>query len=253
MTICVAIKCKALTNKEFKPSLLFASDTQESSMYLKRSVTKIRTIFGGEPKKHKAKCGFVVASAGDALVIDEVLFDIENLLRDKVDPDEDPSVSLVVWRKEIGNLAYASYKKYKERNVSNPTFELLLGGADKFSTILYVSSDGKNRILEKFGMIGSGRITGGELLLNEFLKDDMIDLEAAHLAALVVTIVGHIDLSVGGEPDIRICFDRTIWVPKEIAFKEILKASELRWSLLKSVWWKMQEDNTVESKLKKLV
>lgn len=129
----------------------------------------------------------------------------------------------------------------------------MLGTADEFSTILYITSDGKNQILDKFGIVGSGRITGGELLLSEFLRENINEVEAANLAALIVTTVGRVDLSVGGEPDIRFCRDRMAWVYEEESFKRILGTSESRWSLLKKVWWRMQEDKTVESKLKNLV
>jgi len=255
MTICLVIKCKRIVDNEEKPSLLFASDTQESSLFLKRSVTKIRTIYGPEPKeKEKERWNMLVASAGDALIIDEVVEDIAFFLREKIDPDKDtPSISLAVYRKEIGDLAFATYKKYKDRDVETFHFELLIGTADKFSTILYVTNEGKNQVLDKFGLIGSGRITGGELLINEFLKESISEEEATSLAALVVTTVGHIDLSVGGGPDIRICHDRIVWVYKKPAFDEILKASESRWKLINRLWWKMQEDSSVEGKLEKLI
>jgi len=209
---------------------------------------------GQAPKKHKDSWHVLVGSAGDSMVIDEALFDIAVLLREKIDPDiESPSVALDVWRKEIGDLAFSTYKKYKERNVENPSFELLLVAADKHSTILYVTSDGKTQDLPKFGMIGTGRITGGELLLSELLKEDITEEEAAHLAALVVTVVGHVDISVGGKPDIQMARERCAWVHKETAFEKILKTSESRWELLGKVWWKMQEDKAIENKLKELL
>lgn len=178
----------------------------------------------------------LVASAGDAMVIDEAFDDIQFLLRKEIDPDEEtPSISLLVRRKEIGDLAYNTYHKYQQRSGNDCSFELLIGAADKFSTILYVNNNGKTQELERFGIIGSGRITGGELLLNELLRNDVEEYGAAHLAALVVTVVGHVDLSVGGAPDIRICRDRITWHYKEEAFTELLTSSESRWGLIKSI------------------
>jgi 20S proteasome alpha/beta subunit len=249
------MKCKEAEGK--KPSLLFASDTQESSLYLKRSVTKMRLITGKEPKKYKDRWNVIIASAGDALVIDEVVDDIYYFLQKEIEPDEDtPSIELSIRRKEIGDLAYATFKKYKDREAETLNFELLLGTADEFSTILYVTSEGKTQELEKYGIIGSGRITGGELLINELLsgrKEDLSVDEAAGLAALIVTTVGHIDLSVGGAPDIMFCRGRISWSYKEQPFNEILRSSESKWDLMKKIWWKMEKDSTLERKLQKLV
>lgn len=257
LTICLVIKCKKAVGKKEMPSLLFASDTQESSLYLKRSVTKMRLIKGNKPKKYKDKWVIIIASAGDALVIDEVVDDVQYFLQKEIEPDIDtPSIALSLNRKEIGDLAYATFKKYKDREVEASNFELLLGTADEFSTILYVTNEGKTQELEKYGIIGSGRITGGELLMNELLsgrKEDLSTVEAANLAALIVTTVGHIDLSVGGAPDIKLCRDRISWVYKEQPFNEILRRSESKWDLMKKTWWEMEEDSTLERKLQKLV
>jgi hypothetical protein len=250
LTICLVIKCKQAE----APSLLFASDTQQSSTFLKRSVTKVRTILGKDPQKLKDPWNILVASAGDAMVIDEAFQDIHLFLRKNIDPDtETPSIDLEILRNQIGDLAYATCHKYQERGDTNCSFELLIGAADKFSTILHVNSEGKTQELERFGVIGSGQITGGELLLNEFLRTDVQQKAAANLAALVVTIVGHVDLSVGGAPDIQICRDRIAWVYKQEAFSELLTTSESKWDLIKKLWWKMLEDDTIEDKVKKIL
>ncbi len=256
MTICLAIKCEE-SEKKGKPVLLFASDTQESSTYLKRSVTKMRVIVGRKPKKHDDPWSIILASAGDAMVIDEVADDIGFLLMDEIDPDSaTPSIGLTSKRKKIGDLAYEAFKKYKERGVRTSSFELMLGTADKFSSILHVTSDGKTQELEKYGIIGSGSITGGELLMTEFYgsRDEiMCEEEAANLAALIVTTVGHVDLSVGGAPDIKLCRDRISWIYKKQPFNELLKTSELRWNLIKKAWWKMQQSSSFEHKLRSMV
>jgi len=49
LTICIGIKCIRGKNQ----IVLFASDTQESSTYLKRPTTKIRTIHSYPPKDKK--------------------------------------------------------------------------------------------------------------------------------------------------------------------------------------------------------
>jgi hypothetical protein len=85
LTICLAIKCRDVAGKKEKPSLLFASDTQESSLYLKRSVTKMRLMMGNKPKKYKNRWDVVIASAEDALVIDEVVNNICNRDRPSVE------------------------------------------------------------------------------------------------------------------------------------------------------------------------
>jgi hypothetical protein len=244
-------------DKKEKEVVLFASDTQESSSYLKRSVTKMRVISGAKPRKYDSRWDIVLAGAGDALVIDEVAEDIEFFLRDEIGPDtENPSVELIARRKEIGDLAYTTFKKYKGRCDEAPHFELLLGAADEFSAILHVTYEGKTQDLKRYGMIGMGRITGGELLMNEFfsLRDGAISQEeAANLAALIVTTVGHVDLSVGGAPDIKLCRNRTSWIYKEQPFNEILKTCELRWGVMKKVWWRMQESNSFERKLRSML
>lgn len=252
MTICICIECKREVNNKTKPVVLFATDTQESSPYLKRSVTKCRTIYGRKPKKFERPWEILISSAGDAFVADEVFDEIMLLLMEKIDPDyEKPSLALKLHRKEIGDIAYNTYKKYKDRNVSDPSFELILGVSDLFRTILHVTCEGKNQILKKFGIIGSGRITGGELFLNEFFRDDLNTTEAAHLASFTIKKVGHIDPYVGGEPDIRFCMDRNIWEFSKP--REIISKSESRWELLKKAWWKMHENLILEEKIEKLM
>lgn len=245
-----------MAKNEDKPVVLFASDTQESSSYLKRSVTKIAELEGEKSEKDGKPWTILAASAGDALVIDEVVDDLWSFLRKQIHPDvENPSGHLLLMRKEIGDIAYSTFKKYRDRNIKG-NFELLLGAADEFSTILYVTNEGKTQELEKYGIIGSGRITGGELLMSELLserKETMTQQEAANLAALIVTTVGHIDLSVGGAPDIKICRDRVVWVYKEQSFNEMLKSSELKWNLLKRIWWRTQEDEAIVYKIKKML
>lgn len=250
----MAIKCKWKEKDGEKPAILFASDTQESSLFLKSSVTKIKAIIGNKPNKYDDPWNILVASAGDALVVDEVFSDIRFYLMDNIEPDRDaPSIGLSVFRKNIGDIAYTAYKKYKDRGISNPTFELLLGAADKFSNILNVTYEGKTQIIDQFGIIGTGRITGGELLLNELFKTDMTYQEAAHLASFIITVVGHCDISVGGKPDIRICGNRIAWIFTDPAFQNIMVQTGSRWELTKRAWWKMQEDKTLEERIKELL
>jgi len=249
LTICLAIKCE---KKRF-PCVLFGADTQESSMLLKSSTTKLRLIEGKEPAQGK-KWVMAVASSGDAAVINEAIDEISYFMYENIGAGEEkPSMALLTNRAQIGDIAYATYKKYKERGIENAEFELLFVAADEFSTILRITCEGKNEVLEKFGIIGSGRITGGELLLREFLKADITQTEAARLAALVISIVGHVDMFVGGEPDMFICRNRKVWVYKEDTYREILKESESRWALMKNVWMKMEEDDSFEKRLRGLL
>lgn len=253
LTICLAIKCKRIGNKKEIPSILFAADTQESSAILKRSATKLRIAPGKEPKKGKG-WKISIASSGDTMVVDEVYNKIQYFLWKKLKPEQkNPSTALMVYREEIADLAYDTHKKYKDRDVENPYFELILGAADEFSTILHITHEGKNQVLDRFGVIGSGRVTGGELLLGEFLKEEINEDEAAILAALVISTVGHVDMFVGGEPDMCICRERTVWEFTEDAYQKLLKNSKDRWDLMKKTWVKMQKDSTLKSKLKNLL
>jgi hypothetical protein len=211
-------------------------------------------LIPGKKSRQGEKWKMIVASSGDSVVVDEAIHDIELFLGEKIEPQEKtPASALFSMRKEIGDVAYATYKKYKDRSVENPEFELLLGAADKDSTILYITCEGKNQILDKFGIIGSGRVTGGELLLGQFLKEDLTREQAARLATLVISIVGHVDMYVGGEPQIYMCKNRTVWRFEEKSYQGILEESESRWALLKKLWVKMQEDETFESKLRDLL
>lgn len=255
LTICLALKCKILEKKQEIPSVLFASDTQESGMFLKRPVTKLRTVYSREPEnKETESWRMLIASSGDAMIADEVFDDIMLLLRKSVRPDDQcPSACLSVWRKEIGDLAYTSFKKFKDRGDENPYFEFLIGIADDFPMILRVTYEGKTQMLEDYGIIGSGRVTGGELLIRELFEKDMTEDDAALLAALMISTVGHVDISVGGEPDMRICRARSVWAYEEDAYRRILENSESRWRLMKSAWKKMKEDAGFESELKELL
>jgi len=253
LTICMAIKCKKSDEDIESPVILFASDTQESYGYLKRSVTKMRTIFGRDPRKRGIdKWNILIASAGDSLVIDEVVGDIENLLRNEISSREaKPSLRLRDLRKEIGDLAYCAYEKYRQRNCTSSEFDMLLGAADEKATVLYVNCDGKQQVLEKFAIIGSGQVTGGELLFNEFMKEDMTQEEAANLAALVVTKIGNVDQFVSGEPDIQWCRNRRVWHYQEMKFMKIMQESERRWNIIKKAWSRMQEDDTIRKKIER--
>lgn len=254
MTICIAIKCK-IGKKEV---LLFASDRQESSAFLKRPTAKIRDIHAiNKPDKEDDKTdewGMLIASAGDAFLIDEVITDIKIFLYDEIKWNKKlPSVSLSVYRKKIGDIAYGVYKKHKDRGLGDPIFSLLIGACDKYSTLLYVTCEGKTKEIDDYAIIGSGRITGGELLLAEFFKKNMTQKQAANLAALVISRVGRVDISVGGLPDIHMCRDRCTWAYKSKPFNEILAASEQKWLLLKKAFWKMQSKEEIETKIKELI
>lgn len=51
---------------------------------IRRSLfTKMRIIFGKTPKKNKNSWNILIASAGDSMVIDEVLSDVERFLPEK--------------------------------------------------------------------------------------------------------------------------------------------------------------------------
>ncbi len=253
MTICIALKCK-LKNK---PVLLFASDRQESSAYLKRSTaTKIKDFYGiKKPKAGKVdEWGMLIASAGDAFLADEVFTEINYFLSKKIKYDnKQPSIQLSVYRNEIGDIAYKVYKKHKDRGGDDPIFSLLIGACDDYSFLLYVTCEGKTKEIEDYAIIGSGRVTGGELLLAEFFKNNMTQRQAANLAALVISKVGRVDISVGGLPDIHMCRGRCTWVYKSKPFEEILVKSEKRWSLLKEAYWKMQSNSKIETEIKELL
>ncbi|HVP92952.1 MAG TPA: hypothetical protein VMS94_04335 [Acidobacteriota bacterium] len=253
MTICLAIKCQQIKKGKKIPCVLFAADTQESSMIIKRSTTKLRLIFGETPKQGD-EWSIMAASSGDAMVVDETLDEIGDFLYDKLKPKEEtPSICLHIFRREIGDIAYKVYKKYKDRDCENPEFELLLGAADQFANILHVTYEGKSQLFEEFGIIGSGRVTGGELLLTEFLKKDMNVDEAAQLATLVISVVGHVDMFVGGGPDMATCSERRVWNYEEESYRQILRESKSKWDLMKKSWAKMQMDDSLERKLRKLL
>lgn len=252
MTICIAIKCKKEVEKKELPAVLFASDSQESSSYVKRSVTKLR-IAPSRTTESGKDCSMVIASAGDALVADEAIYQVVSFIYGEMNPETiDPSTFLRIKRGEIGDIIYNVYKKYKDRG-SESIFELLIGAADEFSEIMEVTYEGKTRLLDRFGIIGSGGITGGELLLNEFISDEMTVNEAAQLAALVVKTVGHVDIHVGGIPNIYSCSQKTTWEYKKEIFTEMLSKTESRWSLLREMWFKMQKDGSFEDKLHQLL
>jgi hypothetical protein len=252
MTICLALKCKKTKLKAENPVLLFASDTQQSSQYLKRPVTKMRVIFG-KPTKNKTPWNILIASAGDAMVADEAVDDIGTLLQNTIKGDEpELAFRLGLMRREIGDRAYATFEKHRSRVLKGdmlPYFTLLLGASDENSTILYVTCEGKQKILDQSGMIGTGRVTGGELLLREFIRDNMDQKEAAALAALIVMSVGNVDIHVGGGPEIKWCRNRRVWHYAEFKFDEIIAESQSKWHIIKNAWWKMQEDSNMRRKL----
>jgi hypothetical protein len=206
------------------------------------------------------------AFAGDSLVADEALERIHYFLYKKLPPDhKNPAIMLQEYRREIGDIAYDTFKKHSARareiEVNEPDFEIFLGMADEDSTLLHTTCDGKTRFIEDFGVIGSGGESGGELLLREFfLKgkqrgegSDLNEDAAASLAALVITVVGHVDMYVSGEPDMYFCHDRRVEVYPQDKYRKILEDSESKWSLMRRVWQKMQENNTFENKLKRVL
>jgi hypothetical protein len=172
LTICIAIQCK----RGSKPAILFASDTQETYAYLKRPTAKLRRIIGRRPEEQKdaETWGIAVATAGDSYLIDEVVQDLTFYLWDRIEwNDENPSTTLMLSRKEIGDVAYKVFKRHNDRSEEKPVFELLLGVCDKWSTILYVTCEGKTKELKDYGIIGIGLITGGDLLLTQNPKPNL--------------------------------------------------------------------------------
>jgi hypothetical protein len=271
MTVCLAIKCKNVEKDRETPSILLAADTQESGS-LKRQITKLKIMraSGKWSLENRKSKGWQIAAAfaGDSLVADEALERIARFLYKKLPPEEkNPAIMLREYRREIGDIAYDTFQKHsaraREREVYDETdFEIFLGMADEEeSTLLDTTYEGKTRFIEDFGVIGSGGESGGELLLREFfLKgkqrgegSDLNEDAAASLAALVINVVGHVDLYVSGEPDMYFCHDLRVEVYPQDKYRKILDGSDSKWNLMRRVWQKMQEDNTFEGKLKQVL
>ena len=252
MTICIALKCFRYGDFDRK-AILFATDTQSSTPYLITTAMKCRVISGIPSENEKEPPWEILfASSGDAFVTDEVYTKLNYRFKDWIEPEKDPSIVLSVYRSEIGDIAYEIYKKYMEREASDPSFQIMLGASDKSSTLLQITHEGKTRKLDDFGIIGSGQITGGELLLNEFVRENLTVTEAAQLASFVITRVGQTDPYVGGNIDLQFCNNRTTWVftqPED----QIFQKSESRWDMLKKMWWKMQDDASLADKLNELL
>lgn len=115
-----------------------------------------------------------------------------------------------------------------------------------------MTNEGKNQVFEQFGIIGTGRVTGGELLLREMLTEDIEVDEAATLAALIITIVGYVDMYVSGKPDILMCNSRSVFHYFSGTQKLILDKAESRWRIIKKIW-KMQKDAAFTEKLKEFI
>jgi hypothetical protein len=93
-----------------------------------------------------------------------------------------------------------------------------------------------------------------ESSLTEFLKkDDLTESEAACLAALVISTVGHVDLFVSGKLDMYICREKQALEYEEAYYRQMLKQSDLRWKLIKKTWLKMLEDESFDKKLNALL
>jgi len=226
---------------------------QVSSSYITGSTTKCKQIFSKQPKDDSEPWSVLFAASGDAYLIDEVFEQFRFYLRQNIEPvTENPSLSFMVHRHKLGDIAYNTYKKYKDRDVSDPRFTILLGAADKFTGILEITYEGKHREITDFCIIGSGQVTGGELLLRELYREKVNVTETARLTSIIIRLVGKTDPYVGGNIDLKFCRDRTSWIftkPDE----KILDISEKRWEILKSIWWKMQEDSAISDKLIKLL
>jgi hypothetical protein len=234
--------------------VLISADTQESSNYTKSSATKLRRIRGPSPKSNEKTWEVVVASAGDSMVADEAIDEIFYFLGEKMPSEDDPSVGIAVFRKEIGDIAFKTYEKFRSREVEGSEFSLLIAAAGEFPLILLVTCQGKTKELERTGLIGSGKVTGGDLLLSEFLKkDDLKEAEAMCLASLVISTVGHVDMFVSGKPDMFVCCQKEVFEFKDQYYREMLRKSESSWSLIKKIWLKMSEDEKFEVELKKLL
>lgn len=254
MTICIAIKCKAQFKDKIYPCVLFAADTQSSTTFIKRSATKLQICVGKDTGKDEIKSwNVVVASSGDAYVAAEAIREIQILLYKKMEPDA-PNVGAQIYANinDIGNAAFNVYKKYKDRG-DDPQFEILLGVADEFAFIYHITCMGKVYEAEDYDIIGSGAVTGGELLIKEFLeKDPSVDNVAA-LATLIVTEVSLVDMYVGGEPKIIMARERRAWEYREEVYKEICEKSRTRWKLLKEAWKQMQHKEEVQEAIRQLV
>lgn len=243
MTICIAIKCFEDEDPD-KETILFATDTQVSSPFLTTISLKCKPLLGPTPEDEEEDTWVMLfASSGDAFITDEVYEKIQYFLRENLEVHHKPSIGLSVLRSEIGDIAYKIYNKYKERGVSNSEFTLMLGAADDFSCILQVTHEGKTREIEDFGIIGSGQVTGGELLLREFLKEKCTATQAARLASLIISLVSQTDPFVGGKVDIRFCQDRITWYFPKVD-EQIIDVSEARWQLLKKLWWSFENDSS---------
>ena len=259
MTLVIGIKCTTVEGDKIIPTVLFASDTQASTSFIKRSATKLQFCIGRSSEKEDSEqkdeknWKMVVASSGDAFVASEAIRAIQQLLFSKIPADtECPSIAIYVQLNAIGNAAYDVYKKYKDRG-EDPQFEILLGAADTYSALYQITCFGKTYEVEDYAIIGSGAITGGELLVKELLDKNPSEEDAAALAALLVSEVSLVDMYVGGEPKILVAGKRSVWEYKETVYKEICEKSRTKWNLLKEAWRKMQQNDRLQEKITEVV
>jgi len=254
LTICLVINCKYIRNNEEHPCVLFAADTQESGSYVKRTTTKLHRFSGKEPEEGQRRWRIEFAIAGDALVADEAIEEIKFHLYDHIKPNEKMiSIALRARRTEIGDIAYKIYEKYKTRGSIHPEFELFIGAANKYAMVLYVNNEGKTRLVGNFGIIGTGGVTGGELLLGEFYREDLTEEEAANLAAMVISAVARVDMFVGGSPDMYVCRKGAVWKYGPKKYSRIIQETESRWQLLKDVWKKTHLDKRIKKELQQIL
>lgn len=175
MTVIIALKCIDETNPNEK-ALIFAADRQKSSTYLKTPATKIRFIFN--PDKDSSNLwGLLFAGSGDLLILDEVWYKIDKYFNENSEMlEKDPTDILRKHRETIGKISYDTYKEYILRyktinEINDCDFDFMIGANNSITpTILYVNCMGNTQIEDEFKIIGSGVVTGGELLLNELYK-----------------------------------------------------------------------------------
>lgn len=258
MTICIAMYC--IDSETNKPALLVATDNQFTRGNLTSSGDK---IYGFEVEGLDGVPGFVFAICGDIYVADEAVHKIQSLIENNMTDDNTVVEFLLTNKERIGDIVFDVYSKHKNRTsiepasltrALDPTFEILIGAADdNYAEIVHIMYNGKVYTCPGFAIIGHGMLTGGLLLLNEYYRNDLNDLEAARLACQIITLVSNIDGTVNNSIDYLVVVGNKLQGYEQETLDTIEQMSQEFWELLVTSYWKLQKDDTFYPKLVKIL
>jgi len=228
MTLVVALKGK-LTKESDEEAIVIASDTQTSS-YVKSPMRKVFQIDG---------LPILIGTAGSVSLSRHIIHGLNRLFHEfdrKLNGGPSCEDFDDIVNSEI-EMYLREAVRFHPDVVRRDEIGLILSFSDSSNVRLYeVQNDGIPMRMDNdpgYCCIGSGYVTGGNLLIKQFYSSDSSLVQLMNLASYMIFQVSDVDPFVGGSIQMKLNFGGKVANPVE---NILLEHTQLRSEIIRGVW-----------------